>query len=486
MTEMKVEKKRIWEESQAGRSADPGVFTAEEVWMAKECLDHPASIKAQEWAIRMKIIRMKKTRWMKVEVSNQVMDSSRRKSVSSVMKILTQTWNSTDFTVRVLIKSERVNMSREREREWADGGTWVMHVLIEGVKELRGTEYDVATQRGIKQANGHERQAYDPTGQSSYREACKMLNVIPVSYFLRNMNQSELNMMHYGLGSQGTKALAISLVTNTSILKLNLRDNWMEGIGGAAIADMLKENCYITEIDLSENRMGEYGARALSSMLLENSTLFSLNLSGNHLDERAARHLSPALIGNQKLQHLDLSHNRFGDIAGEILGAAIAENAGIKSLNLAWNCIRGKGAIAFAKGLEGNIFLRTLDLSYNGLGKEGAVALEEALKHNNTLEDLNIGNNRIPLEGAIHFALGLKVNTTLRILKMSRNPMQSAGCFAILKSVQANPETAVEFLDFSDICVDQEFEDLFESTKETLPNLQVKHGGKINAVLKKS
>uniref|UniRef100_A0A8C2CX58 Uncharacterized protein n=1 Tax=Cyprinus carpio TaxID=7962 RepID=A0A8C2CX58_CYPCA len=86
-------------------------------------------------------------------------------------------------------------------------------------------------------------------------------------------------------------------------------------------------------------------------------------------------------------------------------------------------------------------------------------------------------NSRIPLEGAIHFALGLKVNTTLRILKMSRNPMQSAGCFTILKSVQANPETAVEFLDFSDICVDQEFEALFKSTKETLPNFQVKHAG---------
>ncbi|XP_051751718.1 leucine-rich repeat-containing protein 74B [Ctenopharyngodon idella] len=332
----------------------------------------------------------------------------------------------------------------------------------------------------------NEKKAYDPTGQSHYKEACKMLNVTPVSYFLRNMNQSEINMMHCGLGSQGTKALAVSLVTNTSILKLNLRDNWMEGMGAAAIADMLKENCYITEIDLSENRMGEHGARALSSMLLENTTLVSLNLSGNHLDERAARHLSPALIGNQKLQHLDLSHNRFGDMAGEILGAAIAENTAMKSLNLAWNCIRGKGAIAFAEGLGGNIFLRTLDLSYNGLGKEGAVALEEALKHNNTLEDLNISNNRIPFEGAIHFALGLKVNSTLRILKMSRNPMQSAGCFAILKSVQANPESAVEFLDFSDICVDQEFEDLFNSTKETLPNLRVKQGGKMNAAFKKS
>lgn len=45
---------------------------------------------------------------------------------------------------------------------------------------------------------------------------------------------------------QGTKALAVPLVTNTSILRLNLRDNWMEGMGGAAIAEMLKGNCYIT------------------------------------------------------------------------------------------------------------------------------------------------------------------------------------------------------------------------------------------------
>jgi len=35
------------------------------------------------------------------------------------------------------------------------------------------------------------------------------------------------------------------------------------------------------------------------------------------------------------------------------------------------------------------------------------------------------------------------------MIQMSRNPMQSAGCFAILKSVQANPESAVEFLDFT-------------------------------------
>ncbi|TRY87483.1 hypothetical protein DNTS_035308 [Danionella cerebrum] len=303
------------------------------------------------------------------------------------------------------------------------------------------------------------RQAYDPTGQSRYREACTMLSVVPVSYFLRNMNQPELNLKHWGLGSQGTKALAISLITNTSVLKLNLQDNSMGRDGGAAIAEMLKENCYITDIDLSENGLGDYGAGALSSMLLENSVLLSLNLSGNHLDEQAARHLSPALMGNQKLQQLDLCHNRFGDSAGLILGAAIAENTGLRRLNVAWNCIRGKGATAFAKGLE-----NPSELSFFFV----------------------CSNNRIPLEGAIHLALGLKVNTTLQILKMSRNPIQAAGCFAVVKSVQANPESAIEFLDFSDISVDQEFEDLFHSTREIFPNLQVKYGGNANSQFKKT
>lgn len=45
---------------------------------------------------------------------------------------------------------------------------------------------------------------------------------------------------------QGTKALAVSLVTNTSIRRVNLRDNWMGGMGGAAVAKMLKGNRYIT------------------------------------------------------------------------------------------------------------------------------------------------------------------------------------------------------------------------------------------------
>ncbi|XP_034026778.1 leucine-rich repeat-containing protein 74B isoform X2 [Thalassophryne amazonica] len=317
----------------------------------------------------------------------------------------------------------------------------------------------------------------DSAGQRCYLEVCKKLQVVPSSYFLHNMQTTSVFMMHYSLGPQGTKALAVSLVTNTSILRLNLRDNWMEGMGGAAIAEMLKENCYITEVDLSDNMLEDYGAKAIASMLQKNATLVSLNLSGNHVTDRSTEHLGQALITNTTLQHLDLSHNALGECTGQNLRDCLSENMGLRSLSLAWNSIRGKGAVMLADGLRENIFLRTVDLSFNGFAKEGAVAMGLALKENDVLEELNLSNNRIPPEGAIHLALGLKVNKRIKSLNISRNPVQNAGCYGILQSVRDNPDSAMESLDFSDIAVNQDFEELYAAVKEKYPALTVNHGG---------
>ncbi|XP_056134577.1 uncharacterized protein lrrc74b [Lampris incognitus] len=351
----------------------------------------------------------------------------------------------------------------------------------ENDKEEAGEQQDCVISDYDTDLELEDRQeAYDLTGQTRYMEACKLYHVVPASHVLRNMQNSELSMMHCGLGPQGAKALAVPLVTNTSILRLNLRDNWMEGMGGAAMAEMLKENCYVTEVDLSDNRLGEQGAQAMASMLRENITLRALYLSGNHLNDRAAQHLGLALIGNTKLESLDLSHNCLGEAAGETLGESLSENTGLRSLSLAWNAIRGRGAVMLARGIGANIFLRTLDLSYNGLGKEGAIALGEALKENNTLVELDLRNNRIPPEGAIRFALGLRVNKTMKALSIGRNPIQCAGCYGILKSLQGNPASAMETLDFSDIPVNQDFEDLYAAVKEILPSLAVKHVGRVD------
>ncbi|XP_043924297.1 leucine-rich repeat-containing protein 74B isoform X2 [Protopterus annectens] len=321
------------------------------------------------------------------------------------------------------------------------------------------------------------KQSYDATGRTGYKEACKRYGVVPISYFLRHMQDSEFTMMHRGLGPQDAKALSVALISNTTILKLNLRDNWLQGEGGAAVAEMLKENCFITDVDLSENKLEKKGAMAIASMLLENTALVKVTLSGNEFDDNAAEYLAEAIMSNHKVESMDLSHNLLAERAGEVIGNAIAENTGMKELDLSWNCLRSKGAIALAKGLGANIFLRVLNLSYNGFGKEETAALGEALKVNNVLEELNISNNRISPEGAVRLAMGLRENKTLRILKMGRNPMQSAGCYGILKSVHDNSGSSLELLDFSDITVNKDFDELYNVVKETFSSLQVIHGG---------
>ena len=58
------------------------------------------------------------------------------------------------------------------------------------------------------------REEYDTTGKTTYKDACRQFGVIPVSYFLRHMQDTELIMRHHGLGPAGTKAIAVSLVVS--------------------------------------------------------------------------------------------------------------------------------------------------------------------------------------------------------------------------------------------------------------------------------
>nr|XP_035960231.1 leucine-rich repeat-containing protein 74B isoform X9 [Halichoerus grypus] len=206
------------------------------------------------------------------------------------------------------------------------------------------------------------------------------------------------------------------------------------------------------ELNLRHHGLGPQGARALASALTSNPYVKRLDLRDNGLCGAGVEALAGAL-------------SKSSTICGEILGPALAENTGLTELNISWNHLRGPGAVAFARGLEANIFLRVLDISYNGFGDPGAAAVGEALKTNNVLEELNMSNNRISAVGALSLGLGLGVNQTLRILVMSRNPMRGEGCFGVLKSVRDNPMSALELLDFSEIQVDREFDDLACSVK---------------------
>ncbi|XP_078336521.1 uncharacterized protein LOC111138432 isoform X1 [Crassostrea virginica] len=319
--------------------------------------------------------------------------------------------------------------------------------------------------------------AYDPTGRTAYIEGCKKVGVVPASYFLRHMNDPHLSMKHHGLGAQGMRAIAMSLVSNTSVLTLDLSDNWLGHPGGHAVCEMLRDNCFITHLDLSDNKFGLQTSESLSRTLQQNSTLTHVTLSGNNFDDKAAVHFSDALMNTTKLEYLDLSRNLFGESAGIVLGPAIADNSSLKEINLSWNSIRRKGAVAIAQGVKNNIYLKKINLAWNGFGLEGAIALGDALKGNQTLEELDLTNNRVTPEGAVLIGKGVSVNETLTTLRLGRNPMQTAGCYGICAAILRNPNCALREIDFKDILVNKDFDDIFKQVQEQIPDIKMRHGG---------
>lgn len=318
---------------------------------------------------------------------------------------------------------------------------------------------------------------YDVTGRTTYIQACKMNGVIPVSYFLRNVQSPKLDMKHHGIGASGTKAISIALVTNTYVISLNLADNSLRPEGVGYIADMLKENCYISSLDLSQNQLGIEGAKFVVDILASNAVVTSLTLQANDFDDKAAGILTDAIKETTVLKHLDLSKNLFGEAGGQLLGTAIASNVGLVHLDLGWNHLRHKGAHSVANALKENTYLKILNLSWNGFGDDGCYAIGEALKVNSTLEELDLTNNRISCTGATCLAKGLAVNTTLNILKIGKNPMQSVGAKTLLMGLKNNRESGIQEMEFLDITVNQEFLAILKDVLVTRPDVKISHGG---------
>ncbi|XP_070205803.1 leucine-rich repeat-containing protein 74B-like isoform X2 [Littorina saxatilis] len=318
--------------------------------------------------------------------------------------------------------------------------------------------------------------AFDHSGKNMYLEECKQLGVIPTSYFLRHMSDQKLDMKHHGLAASGMKAIATVMMSNTTVLTLDLSDNWLGYEGGLAVCGMLRENCFITDLNLSDNRLNSCAAE-LCHIMSHNDTLRRVTLAGNDFDDKSAEYFAEFMTSPCRVEYLDLSHNNLCEGAGLLLGPAISDNASLKELDLSWNHLRRKGAIAVAAGVKTNVCMKKINVSWNGFGHEGSVALGDALKANSVLEELDVMNNRITTEGAVLIGKGLSVNETLKVLRIGKNPLQSAGAWGICAAIVRNPNCVMEELDFSDVLVNSDFEAIFQQVKDQLPGLTARHGG---------
>ncbi|KAJ1078579.1 hypothetical protein K5549_000761 [Capra hircus] len=340
------------------------------------------------------------------------------------------------------------------------------------------------------------------TGQKElYLEACKLVGVVPVSYFIRNMEEPYVNLNHHGLGPKGTKAIAIALVSNTTVLTLELADNCIMKEGILSLVEMLQENYYLQEMNVSDNDLGLEGARILSEFLQNNtSSLLSLQLAGNNFKEESAELFCQALSNNYRIKSLDLSHNQFCHKAGEYLGQMLAINVGLQSLDLSWNHLYIRGVVALCNGLRSNVSLKKLDLSMNSFGNEGAAALGEVLRLNSYLTYLDLSSNNITNDGLSKISRALELNESLKVLKgpsqclldgwmgseMDRwmddrqtdrelflNPISMDGALLLILSIKRNPKSRMEDIDISNVLVSEQFVKILDGVCTIHPQLDV-------------
>ncbi|CAD5111811.1 DgyrCDS1082 [Dimorphilus gyrociliatus] len=341
-------------------------------------------------------------------------------------------------------------------------------------------EYEAAKEEDLETILDltEEPSEYDETGLKIYGSACRKFKALPSNSLQKKLaNATEIDFQNYGLGPKEAMALAIPLVFNTKIVKLNLRGNDLREEGLKYVCQMMSENTSVADLDISENKIHAFnGSRLVSRMLVDNSNLVSLNLEDNGLTDADAEMLCESITEHAVLRHLNLSRNEFGSPSGYVFKKVLAENEVLQELHLRWNKIRMPGAFKLAQGMQDNVTLKILDLSWNGFEDKGALGLADALK-NCVLQELDLSANRISAEGALKIIASLKNNNDLKILKLGRNNLNEETAILMLNMVYKLDDLTLELLDLSELVFrTKEFVASLTNLQEKYPDLTIKHG----------
>ncbi|XP_076117839.1 uncharacterized protein LOC143085396 isoform X2 [Mytilus galloprovincialis] len=321
---------------------------------------------------------------------------------------------------------------------------------------------------GVKQEESESRSDKDPASycENQYRRMCKMLNISPVSSFIRELSKKRVSVRHRSLCPKDAKAMSVALLENPTVQILDMTDNEIGPKGALYLAEMLTDNRIITDLNLSDNQIGIEGAKHIVNIAVEVDNFTSLNLSGNGFREFDAIHLTKLFEDTHNLLRLTLSHNEFREFGGKVIGDALKINDTLEELDLSWNHLRFDGADAIADGLALNQGLKKLDISWNGFSMRGCESLAKALEFNEYLIELNLECNRINKDALEKLLKGMKTNQSLEVLKLGWNPITTKGAQMILDFINDNPTSGLKKVDIRTQLVEKEFSENVKKLKE--------------------
>lgn len=151
-----------------------------------------------------------------------------------------------------------------------------------------------------------------------------------------NSTLAYLNLWNNSIGPDGGCALAESLYVNSTLTSLNLAGSMLKRTG-PTIARSLRFNSGLTSLNLHSTFIGTKGMRAMAKSLLTNTTLVCLDLTHCNLAHGGKEESFPlanALYFNSTLNSLNLSCNLLPAAAFPIIEGALATNHTLAHLDL--------------------------------------------------------------------------------------------------------------------------------------------------------
>lgn len=237
----------------------------------------------------------------------------------------------------------------------------------------------------------------------------------------RNRPASPLHALYFSsalVGAAGAKALAGLIASSRSKLRL---------------------------LDLSVNRIGDAGARRIAEALRASTTIRRLNLASNGIGEEGGAALAHAVATQTSLRILNLSRNSLGPG----IAAALEFNDSLVDVNFSNVALGDEGATAVATALLANQrpSLTKLNLTANTISDHGATQLARLLRASTVLRHIDMTGNHVSDKGASSYGAALRLNTTLTSLDFTNNLVSPSGALSVVRSILANPRTAIKNLE---------------------------------------
>ncbi|XP_072279389.1 NACHT, LRR and PYD domains-containing protein 3-like isoform X2 [Pyxicephalus adspersus] len=202
-----------------------------------------------------------------------------------------------------------------------------------------------------------------------------------------------------------------SVLTNQSLVKLDLSNNNLQDLGIKLLCKWLKQkDCILEELSLKECGLTSHCCADLCSFITTHQTLTMLDLSKNSLDDSGLKILHEGLKHSGcTLQNLRLMDCGLSPSCCKDLSNILTATRSVKSMDLSMNNLQDSGIKHLCRGLQyPECVLQELRLWYCGLTLSCCVDLRTVVIMNRTLNTLLLKGNNLTDSGMRLLCEGLK------------------------------------------------------------------------------